>query len=353
MQIFNKKKNQIPDKQKYILFSELNSLLSAGLSFSSSFEMLINGDNKKNEALILDRTYLQIINGMEFWKAMEASEGFSNLDTGVIRIGEETGKLSQSLEFLSDYYRKKNEQRSILISALSYPIVIVVTAILVLFFMITVVIPMFEQVYSRMGGSLPEMTQFMMRLSAKFPMFCFILAFLVIGFVVIRLLWGETDKYREITSGLLLRIPFIGNLLKSHYQAQFCKLLYLLISSDVQLTVSLEMLKDIIRFYPYSQSFTVISEGLKQGDTFSENLDKFKHIYGNKLTALIHVGEETNCLDKMFMNLSNDITQELEHKLKRLGSILEPALILCIGTIVAFVLIAMYLPMFKLGQTIG
>lgn len=353
MQILTKKKNRIPDKKKYILFSELNSLLSAGLSFSSSFEMLINGDNKKNEAAILDETYLQIINGMEFWRAMEASEGFSNLDTGVVRIGEETGKLSQSLQFLSDYYRKKNEQRSILISALSYPIVIVITAVLVLFFMITVVIPMFEQVYSRMGGSLPEMTQFMMHISAQFPTFCFICAFLAIGFVVMRMLWGETDTYRRVTSDLLLRIPFIGNLLKSHYQAQFCKLLYLLISSDVQLTVSLDMLKDIIRFYPYAQSFTVINEGLKQGDSFSENLDKFKNIYGHKLTALIHVGEETNCLDKMFLNLSNDITQELEHKLKRLGSILEPVLILCIGTIVAFVLIAMYLPMFKLGQTIS
>lgn len=351
--MFNKKKNLVSDKKKYILFSELNSLLTAGLSFSSSFEMLINGEDKKNDALILNKIYLQIINGMEFWRAMEASHGFTNLDTGVIRIGEQTGKLSQSLQFLSDYYRKKNEQRSILVSALSYPIVIVATAILVLCFMITVVIPMFEQVYSRMGGSLPEMTQFMMRLSARFPMICIIIAFLVICFAVIRLLWGETDKYRQITSDTLLRIPLIGDLIKSHYQLQFCKLLHLLISSDVQLTASLDMLKDIIHFYPYSQSFQIISEGLKQGDTFFENLNKFKHIYGNKLTALIRVGEETNCLDKMFFNLYNDINHELEHKLKRLGSILEPILILCIGIIVGFVLIAMYLPMFKLGQTIS
>lgn len=353
MQLLNKKKSLVSDKKKYIIFSELNSLLTAGLSFSSSFEMLINGENKKNVALILEKVFLHIINGMEIWRAMESSQGFSNLDTGVIRIGEETGKLSQSLQFLSDYYKKKNEQRSILISALSYPIVIVITAVFVLFFMITVVIPMFEQVYSRMGGNLPEMTQFMMNISARFPMFCIIGVFIGIGFVIVRLVWGETDKYKRITSNLLLHIPLIGNLLKSHYQAQFCKLLYLLISSDVQLTVSLDMLKDIIRFYPYSQSFISISEGLKQGETFSENLDKFKSIYGNKLTALIHVGEETNCLDKMFSNLYNDITQELEHKLKRLGSILEPILILCIGTIVGFVLIAMYLPMFKLGQTIS
>lgn len=354
MELFNKKKKQIPDKKKYVLFSELHSLLTAGLSFSSSFEMLLEGDRRKNsETIILDQTYQQIINGMEFWKALESSGGFSNLDTGVIRIGEETGKLDQSLQFLSDYYQKKNEQRNILVGALTYPLVIVVTAILVLVFMITVVIPMFEQVYSRMGGSLPEITQFMVHLSTKFPMFCVLTAILIIGFILIRLFFGETARYQKITSSALLGIPLIGGLLKSHYQAQFCKLLYLLVSSDVPLLQSLDMLKGIIRFYPYAQSFETISEGLKKGDTFSENLSQFQKIYGHKLTALIRVGEETNCLDKMFLNLSNDISRELEHKLKRLGSILEPLLVVCIGAIVAFVLIAMYLPMFKLGQTIG
>lgn len=353
MQLFTNRKKQIPDKKKYILFSELYSLLSAGLSFSRSFELLIKGENKDKEVFILNQTYSHILKGMEFWRALEASEGFSNLDTGVIRIGEETGKLDQSLLFLSDYYQKKNEQRNILMGALSYPIVIVVTAILVLFFMITVVIPMFEQVYSRMGGSLPEMTQFMMHLAARFPIICVFCVLIGAGFVLLKLLFGETDKYKRISSNLLLGIPFIGGLIRTHYQAQFCKLLYLLVSSDVPLLQSLDLLKKIIRFYPYAQSFDVISEGLKSGDTFSENLSKYQNIYGNKLTALITVGEETNCLDKMFSSLSNDITQELEHKLKRLGSILEPILILCIGTIVAFVLIAMYLPMFKLGQTIG
>lgn len=353
MQLFSNQKKQIPDKKKYILFSELYSLLSAGLSFSRCFELLISGEDKNNEAAILNRTYLHILNGMEFWRALEVSGGFSNLDIGVVRIGEETGKLDQSLLFLSDYYKKKNEQRNILIGALTYPIVIVVTAALVLFFMITVVIPMFEQVYSRMGGSLPAMTQFMMHLAAKFPMICIICSMIGIGFVMLRLLYGETEKYKKVTSELLLRIPFIGNLIKAHHQVQFCKLLYLLVSSDVPLLQSLDMLKGIIRFYPFAQSFEVISEGLRQGDTFSENLGKFQSIYGHKLTALVRVGEETNCLDKMFASLSSDIAQELEHKLKRLGSILEPILILCIGTIVAFVLIAMYLPMFKLGQTIG
>lgn len=353
MQLFDKKKTQISDKKKYTIFSELYSLISSGIGFSKSFELLISGEKKNNEVSALNQIYMDVLNGREFWRALKLSGAFSELDSGVVRIGEETGKLDQSLQFLSDYYRKKNEQRNILVGALSYPLVIVVTAMLVLFFMISVVIPMFEQVYSRMGGSLPEITQFMMRLSAKFPMICVFSAVTVIGFVALKVFFGETEKYKEITSSLILHIPLVGDLVKSHYQAQFCKLLYLLLSSDVSLLQSFDMLRSIIRFYPYSQSFEMISSGLKKGDTFSENLEKFQDIYGSKLIALIRVGEETNCMDKMFLNLSNDITQELEHKLKRLGTVLEPALILCIGTIVALVLIAMYMPMFKLGQTIG
>lgn len=353
MQLTSNKKTQIPDKKKYVLFSELHSLLSAGLSFSKSLELLISGEKKKDETSTLNQIYTQLLNGMEFWRSLELSGSFSKLDAGVVRIGEETGKMDQSLQFLSDYYRKKNEQRNILIGALSYPLVIVTTAMLVLFFMITVVIPMFEQVYSRMGGSLPEITQFMVHLSAKFPMICFFSAVIMIGLVALKVFYGDTVKYRKISSSCILHIPFVGDLVRSHYQAQFCKLLYLLISSDVSLLQSFDMLRSIIRFYPYYHSFETMIDRLKGGDTLSESLEEFRDIYGNKLIALIRVGEETNCLDKMFLNLGNDLTLELEHKLKRLGTVLEPALILCIGTIVAFVLIAMYMPMFKLGQTIG
>lgn len=353
MQLISNKKTQIPDKKKYILFSELHSLLSAGLSFSKSLELLISGEKRSHEAAVLNQIYTQLLNGMEFWRSIKLSGSFSELDSGVIRIGEEVGKMDQSLLFLSDYYRKKNEQRNILLGALSYPLIIIFIAMLVLFFMLMVVIPMFEQVYSRMGGELPEITRFMMYLSSQFPIICFASVSVIIGLVVLRMLYGNTIRYRKLSSTFILHIPFIGNLVRAHYQAQFCKLLYLLISSDVSLLQSFDMLRTIIRFYPYAQSFEVMSRGLKRGDTFSEGLEEFQDIYGSKLIALVRVGEETNCLDKMFLNLSSDITLELENKLKRLGTVLEPVLILCIGTIVAFVLIAMYMPMFKLGQTIA
>lgn len=349
---FGSKTHKINDQKKYLLFSQLHSLLKAGLSFSKSFELLIQGEKKK-DLMLLETIYRKILSGNEFWRSMLETKSFTELDCGVIRIGEETGKLDQSLLFLCDYYHKKIEQRRMLTSALSYPIIIIIVAMLVLFFMITVVVPMFEQIYSRMGGELPEITRLMLSISSHFPIFFTLSGFVILSLVFIKLVYGKTEQYKKNSSLIILNIPLIGNLVKVHYQAQFCKLLYLLVCSEVPLLRSLSMLETIIQFYPYSKSFSVMVEGLKKGESFAKEMDQFKYIYGNKLITLMRIGEETNCLDKMLLNQSLDLTAELEHDLKQLGNILEPILIICIGAIVAFVLIAMYMPMFQLGQTIN
>ena len=112
------------------------------------------------------------------------------------------------------------------------------------------------------------------------------------------------------------------------------------------------MLKDIITFYPYQRSFDIICEGLKRGEFFADKLGEFPHIYDRKLYTLVRVGEETNRLEDMLQKQGEDLTRELEHKLKQLGNLLEPVLIMGVGGLVAIVLISMYLPMFRLGGVI-
>jgi type IV pilus assembly protein PilC len=325
--------------------------LKSGLSFSRSFELLIENGNE-DEPKILQKVYNDIISGNELWAALKKSGNFSDLDCGVIRIGEETGRLDQSLEFLNTYYNKKNEQRRILTGALSYPLIILVVAMLVLTFMILVVVPMFEQVYSRMGGDLPQITHFIIRLSAAAPAFFISFAVVIVLFFTIRHFYGKREKYRLISAKILLNLPFAGDIIRIYYQSQFCQLMHLLISSNIPLLRSLQMLEDIIRFYPFSVSFGDVSRKIVEGGSFAGNLGKYENIYSKKLVALIKVGEETNTLDKMLFQQAADITTELEYKLKQLGNMLEPLLILSIGILVAFILIAMYIPMFKLGQTI-
>jgi type IV pilus assembly protein PilC len=132
-----------------------------------------------------------------------------------------------------------------------------------------------------MGGELPEITRLMLSISSHFPIFFTLSGFVILSLVFIKLVYGKTEQYKKNSSLIILNIPLIGNLVKVHYQAQFCKLLYLLVCSEVPLLRSLSMLETIIQFYPYSKSFSVMVEGLKKGESFAKEMDQFKYIYGN------------------------------------------------------------------------
>ncbi|MCD8185040.1 MAG: type II secretion system F family protein [Rikenellaceae bacterium] len=108
---------------------------------------------------MLEEIHREIIRGSPLWESLSNHKTFTALDCGVVRIGEETGKLYESLEFLAEYYRKKAAQRRMVTAALSYPLIILIVAVIVLVFMLLVIVPMFEQVYARMGGELPTITK--------------------------------------------------------------------------------------------------------------------------------------------------------------------------------------------------
>ena len=131
----------LKEQTKELLFSELLSLLSSGLDFSNSFRLLITGEENEKNRQLLQQLYDRVVSGSSLWQALEVSGRFSALDCGVVRIGEETGRLGESLGFLSDYYRKKTVQRRLVASAVSYPAIILCVALVVVVFMLAHEIP--------------------------------------------------------------------------------------------------------------------------------------------------------------------------------------------------------------------
>ncbi|MCD8172865.1 MAG: type II secretion system F family protein [Alistipes sp.] len=340
---------RLRDADKDTLFTELLSLLSSGLDFTTSFQLLISGENNRKVKLLLTTVYDKVVFGSTLWQAMEDTGAFTGLDYGVVRIGEETGRLTESLSFLGDYYRKKNEQKKIVSSATTYPVIILFTALLVVFFMMAFIVPMFEQVYNRMGSELPAITRLIISLSGKTPLVLALLFIAAIGFVIIHRSAKESDTYKNITSRLILRLPVASRIVRKNQQAHFCKLLYLLTASGVPLLTGLDMLSGIMTFYLYRGSLGKIAVGIERGESLWSNLSVFPALYDNKLVTLLRVGEETNKLPEMLEKQGDDLSRSLEHQLKQLGNILEPVMILFVGVIVAVILISMYLPMFKLG----
>ena len=336
---------------KRTFFSQLQTLIRSGLSFSRAFELIIEGAKTKEKALYV-RIFDEVVSGKELWRSLEADKAFTELDRSVVRIGEETGRLVDALEFLTDYYQKREEQKRMVTSALSYPIITLSIAIIVLVFMLLVVVPMFEQVYARMGGELPAITRQIIGMSESAPAVLGIMVLLGLSMYGVRHMFGSSDKYQSITSGIVMRLPLVSGLIRKYQVSRFSRIMHLLVSSDVPILQALYLMRGIITFYPYRQSIEEVCRMIEKGQTLTGGMDKYENLYGKRFLVLLKVGEETNSIEQMLLTQANDTNAELEHEIKQLNNIVEPFLILAIGIIVAFVLIAMYMPMFKMGMTI-
>ena len=215
---------KLSDSKKEVLFSELYTLLSSGLDFSRSFKLLIDSEKDNYNAKLLTYIYTSIIQGEQLYMAIHKSKAFSSIDSGVLRIGEETGKIDETLLFLCNYYRKNEERRKMIKSAISYPIIILITVILVVTFMILVIVPMFEQVYMRMGGELPSITKFIIQFSREFPSLLMLSSSVLVLFGTWVYFTRDTERTQKNISGFILKIPYVGDIVKKNILITHSKL---------------------------------------------------------------------------------------------------------------------------------
>lgn len=347
------RKNRWSDSRRESFYAELHALLTAGLDFSYAFRLLIDCEHDSQSKMLLTHLYNEVVEGKTLWQAMEHSREFRKLECGVIRIGEETGRLAETLDFLNTYFHKRASQRKLISSAVSYPIVILVVAGAVVTFMLSVVVPMFAEVYMRMGGELPALTRNVVSFAQAFPGRAAIIILFCGGIGMLWYMNREKPRVQSLLTTMWMRLPLIGTIVRKNYESQTCRLLHLLISSGVPLLTAVLMLRDVVEFWPYRQSFGFIAHMLERGESFVDGLAHFPNLYDRKLLALVHVGEETGRLPEMLCRRADTLTIELEYAIRRMGSMLEPLLILLVGILVAIILIAMYLPMFSLGGIMG
>lgn len=347
-----KKKIRYNPARKEFFFSELQSLLAAGLSFTTAFELLIGSEERKSGKWLYTRLYESVVRGKPLWQSMKETGGFSVLDYGIVHIGEETGRLAYVLEFLAAYYRKQIERRRAISGAITYPVVLLAMAVIVLVFMLLVIVPMFEQVYARMGGELPAITARIIRFSRHFPFWLTGTLLVLLAAMGVWRLYGKKAPFRAFVTTVLLRCPGIGKLIRRNQEVRFCQLLYLLQSSGIPLLKSVGILESIFTFYPYQVSLEYLGEGLKKGESLAVLMEQFPLLYDRKLCILLKVGEETNRLGDMLRREGEELSRLSEYEFRQMSSLLEPLLVLGIGTVVAFILISMYLPMFRMGAVI-
>jgi type IV pilus assembly protein PilC len=340
------------DQKKEKLYSDLELLLNAGLDLSIIFDLLIGECKNQKEKAIYESIKKDLVKGKSLSASLQEKKHFTKYEYISIRMGEESGKLNLVCKELSRYFSGKIRQRKQIKGALVYPSLVLGTALLVLTFMLKYVVPMFVQIFNQNKVELPAITRIIIRISENFSVFLYGGFFIIAFFISLRMWQGKKDWYRNLAAKILLKTPFFGPLYHNIYLARLCYSMQLLLSSKALLTDAIDLVTQMVGFYPFEQSLKKIKSEIVKGKSLNQSLAQFD-VYPGRMVSLLKVGEEVNQLENVFGKLGAQFADEAELKTKSLNSILEPVLILFIGAVVGFILIAMYVPMFQIGNAIG
>jgi len=339
-------------KKKQAFYEELGLLLRAGLDLQTALELLKENLKKKKEQEILGRLLEEIISGARFFEAMQRLSVFSTYECYSIQIAEESGQLQAVLKDLAAFFRKNLKYRQQLISALSYPIFVMSFSFLALFFLLRYLVPMFSGIYERFGSELPYLTRLVVQASDYSSRYGGYVLLLLLGLIIFLYSQKKAVWWRKWRANILLFLPIFGPIIKRIYLARFAQSMALLLGARLPLLQAMDLLDQMIDFYPIEVILKSARDKVLQGNTLAEALAEGT-IFNNQFLALIRVGEEAGQLGPMFGRLAEQYNEEIEQRTAIIGSLLEPVLIVALGFMVAVILVAMYLPLFQLSTSIG
>mgnify|MGYP000144136254 CR=1 FL=1 len=339
-------------KKKESFYSELAVLLKAGIHLREALDLIKENQKKEKLHHFYSEMLHELDAGNSFSEILRSRKEFTEYEHYSIKIGEESGNLAKIAQELGGYFAQKNEQRRNLLNALTYPIIILATAILVVVFMLRMVVPMFEDIFKQNGVELPTITVWIISASNFIKDYGLLLIFAVLGFLIFRKPLLKNPKIKRRRDFLLLKIPFVGEFIKMVYMSQFAQTTALLTSSKVPMLNSIQMVKKMITFTPLQEALGSMEKKIMKGISLHESIRGNK-LFDNRMASLVKVAEETNQTEYMFDKLSQQYAREVQQKSKMLSTIMEPLIIVVVGFFVGVILVSMYLPMFRLSSVLG
>ena len=345
-------RKRLSSKQKEAFYREFATLLKAGLDVKATLDLLASEQTNRLAIQTIEKLNREVIKGALLSEAMQQDKSFTPYEYHSIAIGEEIGALPLVLEELAKYFEQKIKQQRQIVGALSYPVLILSTSLGAVSFMLMFIVPMFADIFARFGGELPYLTQLIIEAGNLVNHYGWIGLLLLAALMLFCLMNSKKEWYQKTISILIGYLPLFGKIIVSAHLARFCSAMALLSSAKVPLIRSLELLSEMINFYPIRVSIHTLKIDIISGESLHGSMRKFS-VFDARMVALVKVGEEVNKLDVFFKKLAEQYSEEVQHKTSLLNTFIEPVMILILGAIVGFILIAMYLPMFQISTSIG
>ena len=340
-------------KDLVVFTRQFATMISSGLPLVQCLDTLGRQTPNKRLADIVMQVKADVEAGASFTEALRKHPRvFGDFYVNMVEAGEAGGALDTILTRLAVYLEKSRALRGKVRGAMAYPAAIVAVAVLVMVFMLLYVIPIFADLFASFGGALPAPTRLVMALSsgvkASIPYAAAAVAALVWGVRWFR----RTARGRRLVDAALLKAPVVGSLVEKIAVASFARTLATLVSSGVPILDGLAITARITGNKVMEDAILDAIERIKQGSTIAEPL-RDQTVFAPMVVQMIEVGENAGALDAMLNKIADFYDDEVNHAVEALTSLLEPLLMVILGALIGFMLIAMYLPIFEMAGTLG
>ena len=337
-------------RQDIVLFSrQLSIMFKSKVPLVESLNVLSGQTrNLDLKERILDLSE-EVEGGTSFSGALSRHpEIFSSFYISMVKAGEVSGTLSESLEYLADHLEREYHLTSKIRGALLYPALIVVVVLLVITMMIFFVIPNLSEVLIGSGSELPTATKIVINSAAFLREFGWVLGLVILLVIFAAFRYYRSQKGKKFFDGLFLKIPVIGPFLKTINLALFAENLSTLISGGLPIASALQTVGEIVGNSRYKEVIFEARDRVKKGETISSVLSAAPEVFPPVFVQMTLVGERTGTLDSTLMNIVNFYKKEIDRTIDNLLSILEPLLIVILGVVVAGLMLAILLPLYQM-----
>ena len=350
---FEKFKNKVPLNVLVFFTRQMSTMFSAGLTIERALYFLGSEEKNKKFKKVLIKIADDVKKGLLLSDALERHPGvFSNLYISLVRAGEVSGKLSETLEELSLYLESVEDTQRKVKSAMYYPVFIIVFLFVVLTFTFTYLIPKFKDVYDQLGSELPYYTVLFVNISVWLQNNFFLIFAILILSIFSLWVFTLTDTGRLARDKFLLKVPIFGTLIEQNTLSKFSKTFGILISAGVSVLESMELIVKVVDNRVFELAVIDASKNIENGISISDSL-KNTGVFPPIMIQLLSTGEETGEIDNLSLKASDFYTKQVNAIVDRLTSLIEPLLIVLVGIVIGGVIVVTYLPIFNFGSALA
>lgn len=341
-------------KEQTLLIKRLAYLLTAGIPILESLNMLKRQAKSRSKKKILESLVEDVAKGQFLSVALKKFKYiFGDLAINIIRVGETSGTLDENLRYLAEEMNKKQILRRKIISALIYPVFIMVASLGIVVLLTVYIFPKILPIFESLGSELPLSTKALIVISHFFINYGFItLGLILAGVVIFWILFKKVSVFHNLVDKVLIVFPVSGKIMKSYNMSNICRTLGLLLKSDIRIVEAIRITGDSVKNTIYRKELKILEQKVTKGESMSPYLEERTQYFPEMVGQMIAVGERTGSLSDTLLYLAKLYEEEIDDITKNLSGVIEPLLMILMGVIVGFVAISVITPIYQITQSI-